>query len=96
MRNYLKSFDLLTDEEVETFVQMTRPKSLKKGDFFVKEGTTSNEIAFVVSGTLRSFYYSSNSDEITYCLTTKEAPGREGRTEGWPFEQEEDHTFPFK
>lgn len=69
MKEYLAAFNLLTDEEIENFAQMMRPRRLKKGDFFVKEGTTCNEIAFVVSGSLRSFYYSTNSDEITYCLT---------------------------
>lgn len=69
MENYLKSFNLLTNEEIEEFSKMVRKKTLKKGEFFVKAGSTCNEVAFVISGILRSFYYSSNSEEITFCLT---------------------------
>ncbi|WP_373943319.1 Crp/Fnr family transcriptional regulator [Polaribacter sejongensis] len=42
---------------------------MKKGGFFIKENRISKEVAFVVSGLFRSFYYSSSEEEVTYCFT---------------------------
>lgn len=69
LRTYLRSFQLLSDEEVLAFEGMVSPKRLKKGDFLIKDGQISREAAFIVSGMFRSFYYSSKGEEITYCLT---------------------------
>jgi len=69
MRNYLKSFNILKDDEIDSFESKVIRKHLKKGDFFIKEGKTSKEVAFVVSGLFRSFYYSSSGEEVTYCFT---------------------------
>lgn len=69
MRNYLQSFNILTEKEINLFESKVRNKKLKKGDFFIKEGRISNEVAFVVSGLFRSFYYSSLEEEVTYCFT---------------------------
>ena len=44
-------------------------KTLKKGDYFIQEGRTSKEVAFLVSGLFRSFYYSSSEEDVTYCFT---------------------------
>ncbi|WP_438712170.1 Crp/Fnr family transcriptional regulator [Aquimarina muelleri] len=69
MRNYLESFNILTSDEIDLFESKVVSKKLKKGDFYIKEGKISKEIAFVVSGMLRSFYYSSSEEEVTYCFT---------------------------
>ncbi|WP_350291646.1 Crp/Fnr family transcriptional regulator [uncultured Croceitalea sp.] len=69
MRNYLESFDILSNEEIDLFESKVRYKNLKKGAFFIKEGETCNEVAFVVDGLFRSFYYSSSEEEVTYCFT---------------------------
>lgn len=69
MRNYLKSFNILTDDDIDSFESKVTYKKLEKGDFFIKEGKTSKEIAFVISGLFRSFYYSSIDEEVTYCFT---------------------------
>ena len=69
MRDYLKSFDLLTDDEIDAFEEKVKCKRLDKGDFFIKEGATCQEVAFVVSGIFRSYYYSSSGEETTYCFT---------------------------
>lgn len=42
---------------------------MAKGDFFIKEGAVCREVAFVISGMFRSFYHSSNDEEVTYCFT---------------------------
>jgi CRP-like cAMP-binding protein len=69
MRNYLKSFNILSNDEINLFESKVTYKKLKKGDYFIKEGTTCKEVAFVASGLFRSFYYSSSGEEVTYCFT---------------------------
>jgi CRP-like cAMP-binding protein len=69
IKAFLTSFNFLTQEEIENFEEKLRPKKIKKGDFFIQEGSTCHEVGFVTSGVLRSYYYSSNGEEITYCFT---------------------------
>jgi len=69
MKNYLQTFNILTENEIELFESKVRIKKLEKGDFFIKEGRISKEVAFVVSGLFRSYYYSSSKEEVTYCFT---------------------------
>lgn len=69
MKSYLQSFNLLTDSEIEDFLGKVRSKSIKKGEFFIRQGSVCQEVAFVQAGALRSFYYSSTSEEVTYCFT---------------------------
>ncbi|MGJ1197301.1 Crp/Fnr family transcriptional regulator [Sphingobacterium spiritivorum] len=66
--SYLKSFQLFTASEVDVIASHFKPKSLKKGDYFIREGNYSNEVALVVSGIFRSYYLTDNMDEITYCF----------------------------
>lgn len=69
LRNYLQSFNLLTETEIEDLLTQVSFRQLKKGDFFIKEGKTCKEAAFILSGLFRSFYYSSTGEEVTYCFT---------------------------
>ncbi|SUJ28840.1 Cyclic nucleotide-binding domain [Sphingobacterium spiritivorum] len=66
--SYLKSFQLFTTSEVDVIASHFKPKSLKKGDYFIREGNYSREVALVVSGIFRSYYLTDNMDEITYCF----------------------------
>ena len=69
MKEYLKSFNILSEDEIDLFVSKVKYKRLKKGDFFIKEGETCSEIAFIASGFVRSYYHSSSGEETTYCLS---------------------------
>lgn len=69
LKNYLALFGLLTEDEIDAFIKLLKPKTIRKGDFFIKEGRVCQEVAFVVSGFFRSFYYSSQEEEVTYCFT---------------------------
>nr|WP_321411392.1 Crp/Fnr family transcriptional regulator [uncultured Carboxylicivirga sp.] len=69
MKDYLKTFDILSEDEIDLIEKKVVRKKLKKGDFFIKEGQTSKEVGFVNSGFFRSFYYSSSEEEVTYCFT---------------------------
>ncbi|MCK3684288.1 Crp/Fnr family transcriptional regulator [Maribellus sp. YY47] len=68
IKEYFKSFDILSPEELELPESLLQPKTLKKGDFFIKAGSVCKEVAFVSSGFFRSFYLSSSGEEVTYCL----------------------------
>jgi len=69
MKAYLEQTALFTNEEIDYFLSLGKPSTLAKGDYFIREGETANKIAYVTSGFLRNFYYSSQSEEVTYCLS---------------------------
>ncbi|WP_188050805.1 Crp/Fnr family transcriptional regulator [Flavobacterium sp. GP15] len=66
---FLESFKILTDVEINSFIQMLTHKLFKKSEYFIKEGETCKQVAFVLSGSLRSYYNSDKDEEITYCIT---------------------------
>lgn len=69
MRVYLENAGLFTTDEIDYFLSFGSNSILAKGEYFIVKGQTAKKIAFVKSGLLRSFYYSSNSDEVTYCFS---------------------------
>ena len=69
MRSYFKSFNILTDDEIEDFIELSATRNLKKADYFIREGETCKDVAFVLAGTLRSYYVTEKGEEITYCIT---------------------------
>jgi CRP-like cAMP-binding protein len=42
---------------------------LKKTEYFIREGEICKQVAFVLSGSLRSYYTSDKDEEVTYCIT---------------------------
>lgn len=68
MRDYLRAFQILTEEEIEAFIQICKKRQLNKSDFLIKEAEVCREVAFVTSGILRSFYVSDKGEETTYCI----------------------------
>ena len=69
IKEYLKSYNVLTDNEIENLIQLSTKRDLNKSDYFVREGETCKEVAFVLTGISRSFYVSDKGVEITYCIT---------------------------
>jgi CRP-like cAMP-binding protein len=69
MENYLRSFNLLNENEITSFLKLGQYTKIKKNDYLIKEGKVAKEVAFVLSGIFRSFYYSSSGEEVTYCFT---------------------------
>lgn len=69
LKHYLKSFDFLSRKDIENFASLAVPRSLSKSDYFIKEGESCKEVAFVISGILRSFYINQQGEEYTYCFT---------------------------
>lgn len=69
MEKYLRSFNLLTEQEIALALKAGKCHSLKKGEFLIKEGQVCKEVAFVHSGCLRSFHHNSEGAEITWCFS---------------------------
>jgi CRP-like cAMP-binding protein len=69
MNDYLYSLNLFTDAEIDQFVQLATKTVLKKGDYFIQEGSVCQKIAFVESGVLRHFVVSERGDDTTYCFS---------------------------
>lgn len=69
LKSYLQSFNLLTEQEIEDFLNRLKPKHLKKGEYFIQEGKICSSLAFITRGCFRSFYYSTAEEEVTYCFT---------------------------
>ncbi|GLB50306.1 Crp/Fnr family transcriptional regulator [Neptunitalea lumnitzerae] len=68
LQKHLETYSILTAEDIALCYDLAERRTLKKGDYLVQEGYVCNEIAFVEEGVLRSFYYSSSSEEVTYCF----------------------------
>lgn len=66
---YLKQYNLFTDSEISEFISLATISTIKKGDFFIKQDEICTTLSFVNFGIFRSFYYSNNDEEITYCFT---------------------------
>jgi CRP-like cAMP-binding protein len=69
MIQFFKSLQLLSDNDLQKMDGLPISKTLKKGMFLIQEGKICNEIAFIKSGILRSFYINNEGEEITNCIT---------------------------
>lgn len=69
MIKFFRSLQLLSDTELQLLDGLSIMKSLRKGEFLIQEGKVCDEIGFIKSGILRSFYINSEGDEITNCIT---------------------------
>lgn len=68
MKNFFKSFDFLTEDELNLIDSLSSRRVIKKGEYLTKEGNVANEIALIKSGILRLFYTNTVGEEITGCL----------------------------
>jgi CRP-like cAMP-binding protein len=69
MKQYFQYFNILTPAEIEAIMEIATTRQLNKADYFIREGAICKEVAFVLSGTLRSYYISEQGEEMTYCIT---------------------------
>lgn len=68
LKNLVKSFNILSDNEIEKGLGHFQPHWMKKNEYLIHEGEVCNWLAFVVSGVFRNYYTSSKHEEVTYCL----------------------------
>ena len=53
----------LSEQEIKFFTSLVKPKSLKKGEFLLREGDVCKHESFVIKGCLKSFSHDENGDE---------------------------------
>lgn len=66
--NHLRSYNVLNDKDIEELVIISKTRILEKGEFLICEGESCEEISFVNSGFLHSYYLSKSLEEVTYCI----------------------------
>ncbi len=69
LKQVLELTNILNESEIAEGLKHFTPLSLKKGELLIEAGTTCKWMAFVNTGVLRNFYYSSKDEEVTYCIT---------------------------
>ncbi len=62
-KKFFYDFSSVSTESWDNFSALFKPKELKKGDYFIKEGEIAKEIAFLERGIIRVFYRSDKGDE---------------------------------
>ena len=56
----------LAHKDWVTMLQFSQLRSIKKGDYFIKAGQTSHQLAFVVKGCFRFFYIKNEVEKTSY------------------------------
>ena len=69
MKDYLRVFNILSDEEIDWALQVAQNRTIPKDHYFIREGELSKEVAFVQSGFFRSYHHNDAGEEITYCFS---------------------------
>ncbi len=70
-KQFLKKISPITDKEFADTISYFKEQNLKKGDFFVKQNIVCKQIAFIVKGTLRTYYINNKAEETTSCFCTE-------------------------
>ena len=65
LRKHFEETDHFSDEEFETFVSYLTPVTLKKNEYFTRQGELCRYLAFVNSGCLRAYYTDDKGNEFT-------------------------------
>jgi CRP-like cAMP-binding protein len=60
--------NLLPQERLAEFISIGKEKSIRSGEYFIKEGETPSKIAFVFNGLFRYVYFNGKGDEFTKAL----------------------------
>lgn len=70
-KKYLRTIAPISDEEFEFTISFFTELNLKKGDYFVKQGVVCRQSAYIVKGTLRTYYINDKNEETTSCFCTE-------------------------
>jgi CRP-like cAMP-binding protein len=68
MKTVFQSIQVLSENELSQLDDFVTIRTLKKGDFLLKENQICNEIVFIKKGILRSYFFNHHGDEITNCF----------------------------
>ena len=70
LENYIQAFFEIEKNEVSKMLEMFEPVTLNKGDYFLKSGQQSKQLAFIQSGIIREFLFIGEK-EITKWIAVK-------------------------
>ena len=70
-KQFLKNIAPITDAEFAETISFFKEQKLKKGEFFVRQNNVCKNIAFVIKGTLRTYYINEKAEEVTSCFCTE-------------------------
>lgn len=70
-KHFLRQISPISDKEFDETVIFFEEHTLRKGDFFVKQGNICRQIAFINKGVLRTFYLNDKAEETTSCFCTE-------------------------
>ena len=70
-KRFLKNIAPISENEFATTITFFTEQHLNKGEFFIKQGKVCRNIAFILKGTLRSFYLNNKAEETTACFCTE-------------------------
>lgn len=70
-KQFLKNISPITDNEFADTISYFTELNLQKGEFFVKQDKVCRHIAFILKGTLRTYYINEKAEETTSCFCTE-------------------------
>jgi CRP-like cAMP-binding protein len=70
-KNFIRQITTISDKEFDETVIFFNALTLKKGEFFVKQGRVCRQIAYINKGTLRTLYLNDKAEETTSCFCTE-------------------------
>ncbi|WP_343558889.1 Crp/Fnr family transcriptional regulator [Sphingobacterium sp.] len=68
LENYLALTGTLSDEEINFSADFFKPISLKRGEFFIREGDTCRYIGFIVRGAVKAYAIDEEGKENITCF----------------------------
>lgn len=68
MKTIFQSIQDFSKDELDLLDDLITFRTLKKGELLLTENQVCNEIVFIESGILRSFFFNHKGDEITNCF----------------------------
>lgn len=71
LQTFINSIYPLPASDLQRGLAAFRSLNLAKGDFFVREGETCTQAAFIESGILRTFYPTEKGEARTYCFCSE-------------------------
>lgn len=69
LQQYFQEIGILSNQEIEEVLVLTRYGSLSKSEYFISEDRTCHSLVFVIQGMLRSYFTKDDGEEVTYCFT---------------------------
>jgi CRP/FNR family transcriptional regulator, anaerobic regulatory protein len=64
LKEYLKTFDNLTEEEIDFAMGFFITEEYKKGEYYLKEGQLSQKVSLIETGLFRLFYQLNGEEKI--------------------------------